>query len=182
MATRKTKAKLLFTLEAPVKARVVRAAFEPFAITHYLSASALKKAPEVRVDIGSLDIGGRCVTLQATLRHGVIDEITPAACAGCGPAAGGRKPGRRATQALLKAVTAELGKRRIGMPPWPAGGTYQAARGFRIPIGPIVIIIGTDPDEGIDTFDCCVIITIGTKTCTYCLGRPSACLDLPGPL
>jgi hypothetical protein len=40
----------------------------------------------------------------------------------------------------------------------------------------------TSPDEGIDTFDICIVINIGTKSCIYCLFRPTACVDLPGPL
>ena len=52
----------------------------------------------------------------------------------------------------------------------------RASLGFSIPIGPIIIVIGTDPDEGIDSFDICIVIDWGDKTCIYCLLAPNACM------
>lgn len=185
MATHSPKAapKPLFSIAGPVPARVFRGRFKPFASTAYLSARALKLAEKAFIECGTLEVGGHSVTLVAEVRSGIITEIKPRGCDCCTPRKGKPAASTAQVKALQLAVNAELTRRKVEHPKWPIGTVARASLGFGIPIGPIIIIIGTFPGEGIDTFDICIVINSGDgKSCTYCLLRPTACIELGGPL
>lgn len=174
--------KPLFTLDGPLPVKVYRGKFKPFASTEFINVRALKSVDKVLLECGTLEVAGKSITLVADVRKGVIHEIRPEACAGCSPHKAKQKAAVKQLKATVQAVNAELARRKTAQPDWPVGAPIQARLGFRIPLGPIIIIIGTDPDEGIDTFDICIVINIGNVSCIFCLFAPNACVRMGPPL
>jgi len=171
--------KLLFQVRSPLPAKVYRGRFEPFANTRFIDPAALKKARRAVIECGTLEIAGRSVTLVAETRKGVIAEIRPAACKGCSPKKRRKPAPKSQVKKLIEVVNQKLSDRKEKQPKWPVGQVVaRRSLGFSIPIGPIIIIIGTDPDEGVDTFDFCIVINSGSGSCIYCLFLPNACVGL----
>ena len=171
--------KLLFQLKSPLRAKVYRGRFEPFASTRFIDVGALKKVRRAVLECGTLEIGGRGVTLVAETRKGVITEIRPAECKGCSPTRRRKPAPKSQIRNLITLVDQKLSDRKVKVPKWPVGKVLsRRSLGFSIPIGPIIIIIGTDPDEGIDSFDFCIVINSGSGSCIYCLFAPNACVGL----
>jgi hypothetical protein len=170
------KQKPLFELKTPLRARVYRAKFRPFESTKYLNAKALKSAKKATIECGTVEINGTSVTLSAEIRRGKIVSVKPHACESCSPKTGKKIFSRSSAKELLRTVARELENRGIPHPKMALAIT--GGLGFGIPIGPIVIIIGTDPDEGVDWFDFCIVIYSGAGSCIYCLLAPNACIGL----
>jgi hypothetical protein len=170
------KQKPLFELTTPLRARVYRAKFRPFESNKYLNTKALEAAKSATIECGTVEINGKSVTLSVAIRQGKIVSLKPHACESCSPKSGKEAVSRSTAKELLQTVARELENRRIPHPKIRI--SLRGGLGFGIPIGPIVIIIGTDPDEGVDWFDFCIVIYSGAGSCIYCLLSPNACIGL----
>jgi hypothetical protein len=169
------KQKPLFELTTPLRAWVYRGKFRPFEATKYLNASALASAKKAAIECGTVEINGKSVTLSVEIRGGKIVSLKPHACESCSPEGGRKTVSRAKAKELLQAIDRELERRHI---PNSKMSLAINAPAFGIPIGPIVIIIGTDPDEGVDWNDLCIVIKSGVSSCIYCLIAPNACIGL----
>lgn len=171
--------KLLFKVSGPLPAKVYRGKFEPYASTKFIDTAALKKTGRAVIECGTLDIAGHCVTLVAETRKGVITEIRPSACKSCAPKKGRKQPSKPEVKRLVGLVNQKLADLKIKQPEWPVGQPIaRKSLGFRIPFGPIIVIIGTDPDEGVFTSDICIVINTKNGSCIYCIIGPNACVEL----
>jgi hypothetical protein len=71
-------------------------------------------------------------------------------------------------------VRQQLTDRGLDVRPRPAALQMSARRGFQIPIGPIIIIIGDPAPGGI--FDLCIEWWNGDTLCWWCLIGSSGCI------
>ena len=152
---RSTKQRPLATIRRPVKAKIYRGKFRPFASLQYVDLRALRRAPKATIEIGTVEAPGVSVTLVADVRKGMITKVRPLPCVGCK-----RRP---IGQAKLKRTLAEVTKRvealgrpqpRLPMALTESGGTWGGT------FGPITIVI----DEGIP----CIWIYVGDTVCIIC--------------
>ena len=165
---KKAKGKPLFTLNKPVKAEVYRSKFRAFESTKYLNVAALKKAKRAVIESGSIEAPRMSATVAAEIRRGVITKITPVACRNCG----NHKRTGKGSKSTVKRVAAEAVQRVRGLrlPVFELPKSFSSAREIDIPIGPIVIVIFTDP------IDLCILIDeAGGGWCLWCLFGGSVC-------
>jgi hypothetical protein len=145
----------LAILRRPIKAKIYRGKFRPFASIKYLDQAALRRAPKASVEIGTLHAPGVSVTLVALVRKGMVTAVKPLPCVGC--------TRRRPSMPKLKGLLTEAGQRiealgkpkaRLPIPFAKLGDTWGGT------FGPIVIVI----DEGIP----CIWIYVGDTMCVIC--------------
>ena len=153
------------------KVELHHSTFHPFESTKYLNINALKKAPEARIEIGSIKGGGVETTLVATIQGGKITRLAPATCNGCAEKSSTKPKAKKSepSAALKKSLRAALVyMKEKGLNPvkLPIPVTAKALLG--IEIGPI--IIHWPPDI------CIVIDEPDGSWCIYCLFAPSLCV------
>jgi hypothetical protein len=169
------KQKPLAEVSSPLRARAYRAKFRPFESTKYLDVAALKAAKKVTIECGTLEVAGISFQVAAEIQRGMIVALKPLGCEGCTP-----KGSKKASSAALKKTTAALARKLkqgdISQPALPMPLQISAQRGFDIPIGPIVIVIGGDI-----WIDVCIQIWIGNKLCWWCLFGPNGCIGFGPP-
>jgi hypothetical protein len=150
-----TKQRPLATIRRPVKAKIYRGKFRPFAATKYLNLAALRRASKAAVEIGTVEAPGVSITLVAEVRKGMIVKVRPLPCVGCKRRPLGKARLKRTLTEVTKRVEA-LGQPqpRLPMALTESGGSWGGT------FGPITIII----DEGIP----CIWIYVGDTVCVIC--------------
>jgi len=152
---RSTKQRLLATIRRPVRARIYRGKFRPFASLKYLDLRALRRASKATLELGTVEAPGVSVTLVADVRKGMITRVRPLPCVGCK-----RRPlGKTKLKQMLTEVTKRVEALGQPQPRLPMalnedGGSWGGT------FGPITIII----DEGIP----CIWIYVGDTVCVIC--------------
>jgi len=171
MATRKPATlKPLLRLRKPVKATVYRAKVRQYDSVKFLDVKALARARRALIEIGSIDTPSGSATVVAEIRNGQVVGLRPKECANCKP--------RRKKLSLdqVKQLIEQVNVRNGVTLPLPVAKTF-GPMGLRIPIGPIVIIIG-EPDFGL-----CIEITKADGTvCWWCLWDPNGCMKMGPPM
>jgi hypothetical protein len=132
------------------------------------------------IECGTLEVAGKSVILSADVRNGIIKAIRPRNCEGCSPKKGQKAIEKSTLKALLQTIEIKLTKGKTRQPEWPIGMPASASMLFRIPFGPIVIVIGDDPEHEIYN-DICIVIPSETGFCAYCLFGGSSCINSGGP-
>jgi hypothetical protein len=170
------KQKPLLVLKKSIAAKVYTAKFRPFESTKYLNVKALKGVKKALIEVGTVEGGGKSATVAAEIQYGKVVGLRPLGCKGCDV-----KAKRPVKQSVLKQVSEQIAlavvKGGVKPPHFPAPVQISSALGFRIPIGPIIIII-LDPDT---IFDVCIEIWIGNKLCWWCLFGPNGCIEFGPP-
>jgi len=170
----------LLEIKKPLRARVYRAKFRALETTKFLDAKALKAAKKVTIEVGTLEIAGMTQAIAADIRNGMVVALKPVACQGCdgkGATQKRKQIGKAAFKKTIQLVAAALKDGGISTVPMPMPLKLSRRFGFRIPIGPIIIVIG-DPDGG---FDFCIEIWIGNELCWWCLFGANGCIDFGPP-
>ncbi len=111
--------KALFELRTPLRARIYRARFRPFATTRYLDRRALATAKRATIECGTLAVAGRTLTISAEVRAGMIVRLKPSTCEGCGlrPSRSRRMAAQQKEVARL--VAEGLASRHVSLPTFP---------------------------------------------------------------
>ena len=178
-AARPARHKPLVEIDSPIPAQAYKSKFKPYEATKYLDIERLKAAKKATIECGTLEAAGRSYPVAAEIRNGQVVALKPLGCDNCAPAKT-LKVTAATMKKTLAEINAKLAERGVngGFSPTPVA--ISPALGFTIPIGPIVIIIGSDPTRGID-FDFCIEINSGGESCIYCLFLPSACMSMGPP-
>lgn len=167
--------KPLIEVRKPLRVRVYRGKFKPFASTKYLDAGALRRLRKGRIEVGTVEAAGSRQTVAAEIRNGKVVALKPVACENCTPKRS-KKTGRAVLKESLRQVGVELREQGLDRPMRPVAIRISRRFGFEIPIGPIVIIIGDPAPGGI--FDVCYTETNGNQYCWWCLLGESGCMTL----
>jgi hypothetical protein len=144
------------------KIEIHRAKFRPFETVKYLDIAALKRAAKTQIEIGTVEGGGREITIVAEVRKGMITRLTPVGCKGCSEAKGG--PARKGSAALKKELKAALARiREMGHSGPRLPIPIRTVRSFLdIDIGPITIEFFP--------FNLCITLeNMDGEICMYCL-------------
>lgn len=144
------------------KIEIHRAKFRPFETVKYLDIATLKKAAKTQIEIGTVEGGGREVTIVAEVRKGMITRLTPVGCKGCSEAKGGSA--RKGSAALKKEFKAALVRiREMGHSGAKLPIPIRTVRSFlTIDIGPITI--------SFHPFNICILTeNMDGEICYYCL-------------
>lgn len=164
------KLKPLLRITKPVKAVVYRAKVKPYGSLKYLDLRALARARKAEVEIGVLETPAGSPTVVAEIKNGQVVRFGPKECSNC------LKNHGKVKLAKLREVIAQTGRLKGGVTlPIPVARTFGST-GLRIPIGPIVIVIG-EPDE---TF-CIEWTTTDGTICWWCLFDQSGCMSMGPP-
>lgn len=166
------KQKPLVEIRSPLRARAYRAKFRPFEATKYLDARALRSARKATIECGTLEFAGTRLTLEAEIERGMVVALRPIGCEGCAPRKA-RKVGSAALKKTMRTLARQLEGGGIRQPALPIPLRISSRRGFQIPFGPIIIVIGD--------WDFCVEVWIGDRFCWWCLFGPSGCIDFGPP-
>ena len=173
MPRRTIKLKPLLRIRKPLKAVVYRARVKPFETLAYLDVKSLARARRARVEIGVVETPAGGATVVASIRNGQVVRLAPKDCANCRRR--GRGPANKKLRDVLALTRVKSG---VGVAlPIPVGVMFRKNVGLRIPIGPIVIVIG-EPDE---TF-CIEWTTEDGTLCWWCLFDASGCMHMGPPL
>lgn len=168
MARRTARPKPLIRVRKPVKAAAYRARVKPFDSLRFLDVRALARAARARVEIGTIETPAGSATVVAEIRRGQVVGLKARACTN-------GKRVRRVSDAKMKQVVAQVGAPGGVTLPVPVARMF-GPMGLRIPIGPIVIVIG-EPDM---TF--CIEWTREDGTiCWWCLFDASGCMGMGPP-
>lgn len=170
MASRRTTTKPLSRVRKPVKAAAYRTKLKPFDSLAYLDLRALARAGRARVEIGTVATPAGSATVIADVRAG---EVIGLRLKGCGAASAKR---RKLGKEVVKGVMSQIKVDSDVKLPMPVTRMF-GRMGLRIPIGPIIIVIG-EPDM---TF--CIEWTRPDGTiCWWCLFDASGCMKMGPPL
>ncbi|ULA63545.1 MAG: hypothetical protein LZF86_110243 [Nitrospira sp.] len=162
--------KPLLRLSKPVKATVYRAKVRQYDSVKFLDVKALARARRAQIEIGSITTPSGSATIVAEIRNGQVVGLRPKECANCKP--------RRKKLSLgqVKELIAQIKVKGGVTLPLPVTKTF-GPMGLRIPIGPIVIVIG-EPGSGL-----CIEITKADGTiCWWCLWDPNGCMKMGPPM
>lgn len=166
--TRKTKP--LLRIRKPIKTAVYRAKLKPYDSLRYIDVRALARAARARVELGVISTPAGSATVVADIRAGRVAGLRLKDCPGC--------PSKRSRLRKddLKRIMSQV--RVDGGVKLPMPVTRMFGRmGLRIPIGPIIIVIG-EPDM---TF--CIEWTRPDGTiCWWCLFDASGCMGMGPPM
>src|SRR5262245_50314019 len=133
---RSTKQRLLATIRRPVRARIYRGKFRPFASLKYLDLRALRRASKATLELGTVEAPGVSVTLVADVRKGMITRVRPLPCVGCK-----RRPlGKTKLKQMLTEVTKRVEALGQPQPRLPMALNEDGER-WRGTFGPITIIL-----------------------------------------
>ena len=163
--------KPLRRIRKPVKAVVYRARVKQFDTLKYLAVRALARARRARVEVGVVETPAGGATVVASIRDGKVVGLAPKDCANC------KRRGRGPSNKRIKDVLAQAQVKGGVALPMPVDKMFRRNVGLRIPIGPIVIVIG-EPDE---TF-CIEWTTEDGTLCWWCLFDASGCMHMGPPL
>ena len=167
---RKIKLKPLLRVRKPLKAVVYRAKVKQFDSVKYLNVGALARAPRALIEIGVIQTPVGSATVVADIRRGKVVALRPRDCPNCKP--GKRKPSNSKVRQVISQVRVKGG---VNLP-IPVARMF-GRMGLRIPIGPIIIVIG-EPDMGF-----CIEWTRPDGTvCWWCLWDASGCMRMGPPL
>lgn len=170
---RTTKSKPLLRIRKPLKAVVYRAKVKPFESVKYLDVRALARASRALVEIGVIETPAGSATVIADIRRGQVVGLRPGELPGS--RTGKRKPSGNKLKQVIAQANMKGGVRGGVTFPIPVARMF-GGMGLRIPIGPIVIVIG-EPDM---TF--CIEWTRPDGTiCWWCLFDASGCMRMGPP-
>ena len=165
-----TKSKPLRRIRKPLKAAVYRGRVKPFGSLKFLDVRALARSARAKIEIGVIETPAGSVTVVADIRRGQVVGLHPKACSD------GRRGARKISNTKIKQVIAQARVAGGVTLPIPVARMF-GSMGLRIPIGPIVIVIG-EPDM---TF--CIEWTRADGTiCWWCLFDASGCMGMGPPL
>ena len=155
--------KPLFVINRPVKVKVYRSNFKPFATLRFLDAKKLEKARGQWLELGTIEAVGRSATLVGKIQKGELTRLSLRGCVGCQPKGKTRKRG--IDKNVLLAIRDKLEDVRAGTIKLPQRLPSSRRRAGRINIRiwppPIVIVIG-------DELTVCIIVFIGRSFCYLC--------------
>ncbi|HED17571.1 MAG TPA: hypothetical protein ENI64_12250 [Gammaproteobacteria bacterium] len=162
--------KPLFSINRPIKARAYKSKFRAFETTRYLDARKLNSARKISIEVGTIEAAGRCATLVAQIQKGMIIGLKLKGCQTC-------TPKTKSLAGTYKRILPELARKTCAVPGrklvLPIPLTFSQKGIIRIPIGPIVIVIQSDPEF-------CIMIQIGELFCVICFDY-IYCGDLTPP-
>lgn len=163
----------LLEIRKPIRIRVYQGEFTPFESTKYLDVRALRSAKSATIEVGTVEVAGLKQTVAAEINKGMVVALRPIACEGCNPKPKkSKKYDRAELKKMMVRVRKELAARGINERPKPMPLRVSARRGFQIPIGPIIIVIG-EPPLGLDL---CFEWWDGNTLCWWCIVGPSGCI------
>jgi len=160
--------KPLFVIEGPIEVKAYRSNFRPFDTLRFIDRDKLMKASKVLLEVGTLEAAGRSATLVAEIRKGMVTGLSLRGCANC-------PPGPKADKAKLKRIFPQVAEKTLQVPgrtvtlPIPIKRTGSL---IRIVIGPIVIVIQTDPQF-------CIMVEVGNGFCIVCFFDEFVCDTFP---
>ena len=164
------KTKPLARVRKPLKAAAYRAEFTPFDALEFIDRRALARSAKARIELGVVTTPVGSATLVADVRAGEVVGLRLKDCPNCPP-----KRSKLAKDDVKKAMSQLRVDGHIKLP-MPVTRMFGRA-GLRIPIGPIIIVIG-EPDM---TF--CIEWTRADGTiCWWCLFDASGCMKMGPPL
>lgn len=164
------KSKPLLRVRKPLKAAVYRTKLKPLDSLEFLDLRALGRAARARIELGTIATPVGSATVVANIRDGQVVGLRLKDCPSCPPKRS--KLEKEDVKKVMSQVRVDAGVKL----PMPVARMFGRT-GLRIPMGPIVIVIG-EPDM---TF--CIEWTGPNGTiCWWCLFDASGCMGMGPPL